>query len=156
MKVGGFSEALYFIRPVGQAVKTRPFHGCNMGSIPVRVTKKLLIEKSGAFFFLFFLHNKTPPSALRGRRDFQHFMSALWKSSGSTLLVGGNHNFQAAHVWLQCFRNIYRSVSIQVIFQECDQHSRRGYYSVIQCMCKIFLAIFSIYTDSQTTSLCIT
>ena len=26
------------IRPVGQAVKTRPFHGCNMGSIPVRVT----------------------------------------------------------------------------------------------------------------------
>ncbi len=29
------------IWPVGQAVKTRPFHGCNMGSIPVRVTKKL-------------------------------------------------------------------------------------------------------------------
>ena len=25
-------------RPVGQEVKTRPFHGCNMGSIPVRVT----------------------------------------------------------------------------------------------------------------------
>ena len=27
-------------RPVGQAVKTPPFHGGNMGSIPVRVTKK--------------------------------------------------------------------------------------------------------------------
>ena len=26
------------IRPVGQVVKTRPFHGCNMGSSPVRVT----------------------------------------------------------------------------------------------------------------------
>ena len=25
-------------RPVGQVVKTRPFHGCNMGSNPVRVT----------------------------------------------------------------------------------------------------------------------
>ena len=25
-------------RPVGQAVKTPPFHGGNMGSIPVRVT----------------------------------------------------------------------------------------------------------------------
>ena len=37
MNVGGFSEALYFLWPVGQAVKTRPFHGCNMGSIPVRV-----------------------------------------------------------------------------------------------------------------------
>ena len=27
-----------FIRPVGQAVKTSPFHGGDMGSIPVRVT----------------------------------------------------------------------------------------------------------------------
>ena len=27
-----------FIWPVGQVVKTRPFHGCNMGSSPVRVT----------------------------------------------------------------------------------------------------------------------
>ena len=27
------------IRPVGQAVKTPPFHGGNMGSNPVRVTK---------------------------------------------------------------------------------------------------------------------
>ena len=26
------------LRPVGQVVKTRPFHGCNMGSNPVRVT----------------------------------------------------------------------------------------------------------------------
>lgn len=25
------------VRPVGQAVKTRPFHGCNGGSIPPRV-----------------------------------------------------------------------------------------------------------------------
>ena len=28
------------IRPVGQAVKTPPFHGGNGGSIPPRVTKK--------------------------------------------------------------------------------------------------------------------
>ena len=28
------------IRPVGQEAKTPPFHGGNMGSIPVRVTKK--------------------------------------------------------------------------------------------------------------------
>ena len=27
-----------FFRPGGQAVKTRPFHGCNRGSIPLRVT----------------------------------------------------------------------------------------------------------------------
>ena len=34
------SDIRYHSRPVGQAVKTRPFHGCNMGSIPVRVTMK--------------------------------------------------------------------------------------------------------------------
>ena len=30
----------FYIRPVGQAVKTPDFHGGNMGSMPVRVTKK--------------------------------------------------------------------------------------------------------------------
>ena len=34
-----FSIHLY-LWPVGQAVKTSPFHGGDMGSIPVRVTKK--------------------------------------------------------------------------------------------------------------------
>ena len=37
-------------RPVGQAVKTPPFHGGNMGSIPVRVTKKDTTQKGGVFF----------------------------------------------------------------------------------------------------------
>ena len=37
-------------RPVGQAVKTPPFHGGNMGSIPVRVTKKRR-HLLGVFFF---------------------------------------------------------------------------------------------------------
>ena len=37
-------------RPVGQAVKTPPFHGGNMGSIPVRVTKKKPPQK-GWFLF---------------------------------------------------------------------------------------------------------
>ena len=32
------SNYRYQIWPVGQVVKTRPFHGCNMGSNPVRVT----------------------------------------------------------------------------------------------------------------------
>ena len=31
-------SASWPLRPVGQVVKTRPFHGCNMGSNPVRVT----------------------------------------------------------------------------------------------------------------------
>ena len=45
--------ALYtapFIRPVGQAVKTPPFHGGNMGSIPVRVTKKRDTQRRVSLF----------------------------------------------------------------------------------------------------------
>ena len=37
--------------PVGQAVKTRPFHGCNMGSIPVRVTRQKHLLKCGRCFY---------------------------------------------------------------------------------------------------------
>ncbi len=37
------------IRPVGQAVKTPPFHGGNMGSSPVRVTSKKASAQVDAF-----------------------------------------------------------------------------------------------------------
>ena len=36
------TEFSFYIWPVGQAVKTPPFHGGNMGSSPVRVTRKRL------------------------------------------------------------------------------------------------------------------
>ena len=47
------SNPISATRPVGQAVKTRPFHGCNMGSIPVRVTtpEKSTLKKSAFFIF---------------------------------------------------------------------------------------------------------
>ena len=46
------SNPISATRPVGQAVKTRPFHGCNMGSIPVRVTnpRKNHLKRGGFFF----------------------------------------------------------------------------------------------------------
>ena len=44
------SDIRYQTRPVGQAVKTRPFHGCNMGSIPVRVTKPEKALQEECFF----------------------------------------------------------------------------------------------------------
>ena len=40
------TEFSFYIWPVGQAVKTPPFHGGNMGSSPVRVTKKPTNENS--------------------------------------------------------------------------------------------------------------
>ena len=44
----------FLIRPVGQAVKTPPFHGGNMGSIPVRVTKYQKPTERSGFCFLQF------------------------------------------------------------------------------------------------------
>ena len=44
------SDIRYHSRPVGQAVKTRPFHGCNMGSIPVRVTMEKRTPSMVSFF----------------------------------------------------------------------------------------------------------
>ncbi len=48
-KVG--RRRLFSIRPVGQAVKTSPFHGGNMGSIPVRVTKNIRAAQAVRIFF---------------------------------------------------------------------------------------------------------
>ena len=48
-------------RPVGQAVKTRPFHGCNMGSIPVRVTKKEESRRESLLSFLVFGKGSSSP-----------------------------------------------------------------------------------------------
>ena len=43
-----------YIWPVGQEVKTPPFHGSNMGSIPVRVTKKdnIRTKRFGCYLFI--------------------------------------------------------------------------------------------------------
>ena len=47
------SNPISATRPVGQAVKTRPFHGCNMGSIPVRVTKNKSVVFATLLFFYY-------------------------------------------------------------------------------------------------------
>ena len=55
------AKSCILIRPVGQAVKTRPFHGCNMGSIPVRVTKTKHRNSAHCWVsVLFFLPVHTP------------------------------------------------------------------------------------------------
>ena len=51
-------------RPVGQAVKTRPFHGCNMGSIPVRVTKKQDTFSVSCFLFPSYEESRLSPQHL--------------------------------------------------------------------------------------------
>ena len=57
------SSQIAATRPVGQAVKTPPFHGGNMGSIPVRVTKNLL-NSFRRFFLISPLLTKYPRGAI--------------------------------------------------------------------------------------------
>ncbi len=55
----GFKSNFRYHRPVGQAVKTPPFHGGNGGSIPPRVTKKKS-QPFGWDFFLLEVHGIEP------------------------------------------------------------------------------------------------
>ena len=71
-------------RPVGQAVKTRPFHGCNMGSIPVRVTIKRQTLHKGCLFFYCAPH-KTEPTCANTKFTFCYCFSAR----GSHTAKGG-------------------------------------------------------------------
>ena len=57
----------HFKRPVGQAVKTSPFHGGIMGSIPVRVTKPYARKqcKYVVSEFFFYAENRVCPLLVR-------------------------------------------------------------------------------------------
>ena len=52
-KVMCYNMQVVTTRPVGQAVKTLASHAGNMGSIPVRVTKKKNIRTTSSDVFLF-------------------------------------------------------------------------------------------------------
>ena len=71
-------------------------------------------------------------------------------------LVFRNQFLFSAHVHTKNFRNAYGSVCIQVVLQECDQHTRRSNYGVVQGMCQVFLSVLAVDTDFQTSCLCIT
>ena len=64
------------MRPVGQAVKTRPFHGCNMGSIPVRVIKINPPAQAGGLFLCFRTRKRTGRrTAVRNEQSSGLFVS---------------------------------------------------------------------------------
>ena len=57
--------ALPHIRPVGQAVKTPPFHGGNRSSILLRVTKSARFDYEPCRFFFLLLHSSLFPQQPR-------------------------------------------------------------------------------------------
>ena len=80
------SSQIAATRPVGQAVKTPPFHGGNMGSIPVRVTKKKPSNRMVSFLL----------SVCRSESigfDHKHFAIARWpRCTASRLLAKPKEN----------------------------------------------------------------
>ena len=72
-------------RPVGQAVKTPPFHGGNMGSIPVRVTKRdksELFRKSKLVRICFLLYISRLRVYWRGHATSPFFVSQNKPATG--------------------------------------------------------------------------
>ena len=61
------SYCRYHLRPVGQEVKTSPFHGGIMGSIPVRVTKLYARKQRRCVVseFFFYIKNRLCPLLVR-------------------------------------------------------------------------------------------
>ena len=68
----------------------------------------------------------------------------------SGLLVGRDHDLKAAHVGLQHLGDGHGAVGLQVVLQECDQHTRRCHAGVVQGVGQIGLAVLALDADVQT------
>ena len=71
------------------------------------------------------------------------------------LLVGHQHSL-AAHVGAQHFGDGHSAIGLQVVFQESDQHTRRGHAGVVQGMSQLRLAVLILIADVQAACLGIT
>ncbi len=63
------------------------------------------------------------------------------------LLLFRNFDKLLAHIRLECLWNTDRTVLVEIILEECDEHSRRCNYRIIKCMSKILLAVFTLNPD---------
>ena len=91
------SQIAATIRPVGQAVKTPPFHGGNMGSIPVRVTMNRLsrIQRASVFGKVY-THLQEDFKCRKGQDSWQrseNIFSSSWR------LITSYGQFLAALSW---------------------------------------------------------
>ena len=94
------SSQIAATRPVGQVVKTPPFHGGNMGSSPVRVTTKNR-HPSGCLFFVVIIQLEGPVILESDKKALNLFiknyykssyllrLTALWQKETCNLLIAG-------------------------------------------------------------------
>ena len=64
---------------------------------------------------------------------------SLWKTR--LFCVAVRTDAVGEHIALERFRNADRAVLIQIVFQECDEHTGRCHNGVVQRVCKVLVAI---------------
>ena len=67
-----------------------------------------------------------------------------------------SENLYSAHVWLKYLRNDNTAISLKVILQKCDKHTRWSYTGVVKGMSKMDLAVLALDSDLETSCLSIT
>ena len=85
--------------------------------------------------------------------DFQHFIGEWWKAG--LLLVDRHHDLEAAHVGLQDLGDGDTAIGLQMVLEECDEHTRRSHAGVVQSVGQIGLTILALDADVQAAGLCI-
>ena len=69
--------------------------------------------------------------------------------------MDGNHDLEAAHVGLQHLGDGDAAVGLQMVLEECDEHTRRSHAGVVQGVGQIGLAVLALDADVQAACLCI-
>ena len=69
------------------------------------------------------------------------------------LLLFRDLNKIFSHVRLKCLGDTDRTVLVEIIFKECNEHSRRCNYCIIEGMSEILVAIGSLNPDTESACL---
>ena len=79
-----------------------------------------------------------------------HFIDSLTADVKTSavifLLLFGKHFFHSAHIRSERNGNIYTSVCIEVVLEECNKHSGRSNNCIVKSMCKV---LFCLALDSD-------
>ena len=64
-------------------------------------------------------------------------------------------DFRAAHIRSERNGNVDGAVCVEVVFQECDQHSRRSDDGVVERVGEVLAVLAAVDADFQAARLCV-
>ena len=65
------------------------------------------------------------------------------------LLLLRNFDDVLTHIRLECLWNTDRTVLVEIILKECDEHSRWSNNCIVESMCKILASVSSLNSDTM-------